>query len=413
MPLDQLFELHQKWIRTVVTSIKRPLIHQINWKNRLIVLAGMRGVGKTTLLLQHLQETYSDSRKALYIPADHILLSQSGLFQTAWEFEKLGGECLVLDEIQKYPNWNQELKNIYDSFPALKVIVSGSSSLNLITGQYDLSRRAVLYRMKGLSFREYLLFREGLEFPPLSLSDVLTHSSSQATKILSVLERKGLKVLPLFHDYLHHGYYPYFLEGVDEYFLKVNNAMSKVLQEDIPSLFPIKREAIHALQKMIALVAGSVPFSPNISGLSSDLGISRDSVYQYLDYLHQAGIFLFLFRHHKGGKQARKPVKIYLENTNLFYALEYDRRLEASMGALREAFVVNQLSSSHQLIAPENGDLLVDRKYHFEIGGMGKSSGQLSGIKNSYILKDNVEAGGPRVIPLWLLGFVDKHTLSR
>jgi len=407
MQLHLFLELQNKQLVKVQNLQKRYLYDSIDWQGRLNIIVGMRGTGKTTLMLQNIQNNFSHNQEALYITGDHTLTHQFGLFEIAWEFEKQGGKHLSIDEVHKYPNWQQELKNIYDSFPGLTLVVSGSSSVDIIKGQYDLSRRASLHTLRGLSFREYLNFTlPENTFTPVPLSDILQRTHQISTEITRIIESHSLKVLPLFQKYFQFGYYPYFLEGEDDYLLKLNNALSKVLYEDIPAVFHVKAQSIHIMQKLLYFIATSHPFILNISGIASDFGIAKETVYAYLDYLRKAGLIRFVNRSHKGARLARKPEKIYLENSNLFYAVGYENNLTANTGAMRESYVSNQLTSCHALQTAKKGDFLVDNTYIFEIGGKRKSRKQIHDLQEAYLIKDNIETGSHGVIPLWLLGFL-------
>lgn len=405
--LDKLFEIHQRIINDEETNLKRYLYNSVHWNQRLIVIAGARGVGKTTMILQHVKETYGESKEALYVTADSVLVNQMGIFNIAHEFEKMGGKLLVIDEVHKYKNWNQEVKNIYDSFPSLKTVISGSSALNIIKGQYDLSRRAVLYKLKTLSFREFINFKVGKNIlEPYSLDSLLTTGQETSAKVLKKVEEEQLRVLPLFNKYLKIGCYPYFLEGEEDYLNKLQNSLSKVMFEDIPAVYQFDLGAVNKLQKILYLISTSVPLTPNISSMSSDLGINKSTLYSYLESLKQSGLINFLISGQKGARMARKPEKIYLENPNLFYAIEESEHLVSNIGAVRETFACNQLSFSHRVVASKDLDFLVDNKYNIEVGGKNKGIKKLASDAGDFVLKDGIEYGQGNIIPIWALGFL-------
>lgn len=404
--LQNLFSIQEDLLSSLDLTGKRYLFDEMNWKNRFTILVGMRGVGKTTLLLQYIKENFPASDKALYISGDNTILNNEGLFQLGQQFYQNGGKLLIVDEVHKYPSWNQELKNLYDSFPELRLIASGSSSLDIIKGQYDLSRRAVIYYLNGLSFREFVNLELKTSFEPHSLSEILTHHFQIASTIKTQSEKQGGKIIRLFQNYLAYGYYPYYLEGKNEYYSKLQNAISKVLYEDIPSIFHTKQQHAPFLHKLIYLVATSSPFQPNISRISSNLGLSKEYVYHYLDYLEKAGLFLFLSKPTAGLKLIRKPDKIYLNNSNLCHAIVRQKSTPANNGSMHEAFVLNQMKIRHKVTDDHEADFYVDNKYRLEIGGKNKGKEQIKESKNAFVFKDDIEIGHKNVLPLYLLGFL-------
>jgi predicted AAA+ superfamily ATPase len=379
---------------------KRHLFNKINWDARGICIAGARGTGKTTLILQHLTERY-DRDKCLYVSGDNINIIAEGLFNTAKDFFAFGGETFVVDEVHKYPDWSQEVKNIYDSFPQKSIIISGSSTLDLTKARYDLSRRVVYYRLEGLSFREFLKFEYDIDIAPLSLEEIVKDHVSISSSIL----KKG-PVLKYFNEYLEYGYYPYFLEGKQDYNSKVMGAVEKVLFEDIGVVFNLPVNKLPAMKKLLWLVATSHPFTLNIEGIATDLGITRPTVYNYLEILENADLFKSVKALGKGAGFIRKPGKLYFENTNLLLAIAGSVKIEAQSGTLRETFFVNQLSQDHKISLHEKCDFVIDEKYHFEIGGPSKKEKQISGVESSYLAIDGIETGFQKRIPLYLFGFL-------
>ncbi len=399
--LNELMELQTEQTTLVDCSFKRYLYPQIDWRSRLLAVTGARGVGKTTLLLQYYKEHFSSPEECLYISADHIRVAALGLFTIAGEFFKLGGKLLIIDEIHKYPDWSKELKNIYDSFPKGRVAISGSSSLELLKGTHDLSRRMVVYKLRGLSFREFLELETATHYEALTLAEVLAHHTTIATRI------KGtIRVLKYFRDYMRHGCYPFYREGIQHYDIRLNNVVEKVLCEDIPAIFNIRASSVPYLKKLVYLIATSPPFIPNVEKISAQLGVSKEYIYHYLDYLDKAGIFASLFSTGQGFKLVRKAQKIYLENPNLYHAALGEMGFRAEVGALRESFFLGQLQQGHKVFASKQGDFIVDEKFIFEIGGKGKDSAQIRNAKNAYVVADDIEVGVRNKIPLWLFGFL-------
>ena len=405
--LDQLFTLHTNALERTTSRYKRYLYSQINWNYQLNMIIGMRGVGKTTMLHQYIQENYPKSQEVLYIMADNPIVNSFGLFAIGQEFYQHSGKLLVIDEIHKYPNWRQEIKSLFDSFPKLKLLISGSSSLDIIKGTFDLSRRAVVYHLKNLSFREYLNLKlETDQFSVIKLTELFNNHLQLATKITKQLRKLNTTILNEFQIYLKNGCYPYFIEGISDYQNKLSNAISKVIYEDIPSVFNVKISIAPILQKMLYLVATSDPFIPNVARMASTLGVSKATVYNYLDYLYKSDIFQYLWPADSGIKMIRKPQKIFLNNSNLYIAITGKESLKQSVGSIRESFTINQLIHKNKVIAHDKGDIIVNGKYIFEIGGKSKTLKQIAKIDNSYVLKDNVELGFDRIIPLWLVGFL-------
>ncbi|MBN1907085.1 MAG: ATP-binding protein [Deltaproteobacteria bacterium] len=400
--LSEFFEIQTRLLKLISRAKRRAFIEKINWDIRLSGIIGARGTGKTTILLQRLVDEGESDNKHLYISADHIRVQALGIYEIASSFFKLGGQSIFIDEIHKFNNWAQEIKNIYDAFPEAKIRFSGSSAIALQSGISDLSRRAVLYTLSGLSFREYLFFAEGIFSPQISLP-VLLEKHFELAKGIS---EKG-PILGYFRDYIDHGVYPYFLEGITEYLPRMLNILEKIFYEDIPSSIGVKTAYIPVIKRILWLVATSQPFTPNIEKMSRDLNISKEFVYIYLDALERARLLISLLPAESGYRLVRKPSKIYIENTNLLKALAGNIGIEAMRGILRETFFAQQIKGSGSTIAiPKKGDFLVDNKYLFEVGGRSKGRSQIEAQDNSYIVKDDIEIGNQNVIPLWLFGFL-------
>jgi len=394
--LDSLINNFYKKYTTISLKFKRYMHTTLDMDDKLIGIIGARGVGKTTFLLQYLKELKIPFEKKLYFSADHFLVSNYSLYEIAQEFEKIGGEVLVIDEIHKYPNFTQELKSIYDSFE-LKVIFSGSSAISLENAKYDLSRRAVLYRVQGLSFREFIEYETNIKFDVISLNDILNNHIELALDI-------GTKIKPFeyFKKYLEYGYYPFYKQNKNLYSSKLNEILNTVIESDLPIVFNIEPNKIFKLKKLLFLLCLSKPYELNISKLSQKIEINRTTLYNYMAYLEAGNIIKLIKTDEKGNKLLTKPEKVYLNNTNLNFAYCNN----ADIGSLRETFFANQLSLNHNVHYSKIGDFRVDNKYIVEVGGKNKSFNQIKDIPNSFIVADDIEIGSDAKIPLWLFGFL-------
>jgi len=398
----EFFSIQNSLIGAVEGLTSRFLKEKINWDNRLVGILGGRGTGKTTILLQYLAEQDQNEQRHLYVSADHIQVQATGLYEIAASFFRLGGKTILIDEIHKYANWQQEVKNLYDAFPSGRILFSGSSLIALQKGKADLSRRAVFYTLPGLSFREYLYFAHGLSLKPAILPDLLENHAAMASAILA----EG-PILGRFRDYLDHGVYPFFLEGVDVYHRKLSNVIEKVLYEDIPTATGAKSASIPVLKRILWLLATSQPFTPNIERMSRDLKVSKPYIYAYLDALEQAGLLSGFLPTETGYRLARKPAKIYMENPNLIRQVAGELGSKEQSGAVREAFFAHQIKSAGMHVRiPAQGDFLVEEMYLFEIGGKGKGKGQIKDKPNAFVVRDDMEVGFGNIIPLWLFGFL-------
>ena len=400
--LTEFFSLQKGILRQTPKKFRRFLYKKVNWENRLIGIVGDRGTGKTTMLLQHLGAEIKAGTNILYISADHIRVEALGLYEIGAAFFKTGGQVLAIDEIHKYQNWAQEVKNLYDSFPKARLLFSGSSSLNLQLGKADLSRRAAYYTLPVLSFREYLRFAAGFNSTVYPLSEILQNHFSLTTRI-----QPEKPILGLFRDYLAGGAYPFFLEGKKEYHAKLRNVIEKVLYEDIPATTGMRFSGIPALKKILHEVATSPPFELNIDRMANNLGIARTTVYVYLEHLEQAGLIIKVMPKGAGASLTRKPVKLYMANTNLLKAVGIKLQPEDPVGTVRENFFANQIAGAGYIIrAAKKGDFLVAEKYLFEIGGKSKSQRQIKEHAHGFVVKDDIETGFNNIIPLWLFGFM-------
>jgi len=397
--MEKLFQFSALRINSIDTSFKRYLWNKINWNNRLIAITGARGVGKTTLLLQYIKENLNEfPDEVIYANMDDLYFAKNTIVDFADEFVKKGGKYLFLDEIHKYKNWSQEIKNIYDYFPDLKIVVTGSSALDIYRGKADLSRRAILYRLQGLSFREFIELKYNQYFPILELNDLLNNASKLIPPIL-----EKIKPLKLFGEYLQIGYYPFFKEGEADFQIRIKQTVNHLLDSDLPSVEKVDFNAVHYLRKLIAILAEIVPYKPNIVNLSRQVGVSRETLLRYLYLLEKADLLMLLQTSTHGISKMNKPEKIYLNNPNLVNSLADN---QSNQGTLRETFFFNQLQVLHSINGSEKSDFLVDDKYTFEIGGKNKTQKQITGIENAYVAADNIEYAQQNKIPLWLFGFL-------
>lgn len=384
-----------------LSNKERYLLSRIDWSNRLIGVKGARGTGKTTLLLQRVKALLSEGKKyeALYVTLDDLYFLENTLVDLAKAFVLNGGTHLFLDEVHKYPRWSRELKLIYDRHPGLHIVFTSSSMLEIYKGESDLSRRAVAYHLNELSFREFILFDQNKELEPFTLNELLENHKEIAQEI-----RKELpSPIKHFQNYIKYGSYPYFQEGLDVYTNKLLQTVQLIIETDMNVVENIVYDDSRNIKKLLVAIAQSAPFTPNISKLSERLGMNRKFLIHSIKLLDRANLVIELFKPAKGIGTFTKPEKLYLHNTNLIYALGKNK---AETGAVRETFFANQLKNLHELHLAEKGDFLIDRKFTFEIGGKGKNSKQIQGIKNSFVVRDDIEIGGMNIIPLWLFGFL-------
>lgn len=397
--MEKLIELFRKKMTGPLPVFERELERKINWNARLISVRGSRGTGKTTLFLQHIKKTFSNNlNKVLYVNLDNIYFSNNTLVELAEKFASRGGTHLFIDEVHKYENWSKEIKNLYDDFPELHIAFTGSSLLEILNGRADLSRRTLVYELTGLSFREYLSLIKAHDFPIFTLEEILKNNEQISAEIAS-----KIKPFEFFDDYLSFGYYPYFLEGKDDYFNRLNETLNMILEVELPMLRGLEIAYIPRIKKLLAVIGESAPFIPNITQLATKIGISRQTLLIYLKYLEDAKLINQLYKKSRGLSVLEKPEKILMENTNL---IELFNGENANTGSRRETFVLNQLLHSHKVDFSEESDFFVDSKYTFEVGGKNKKRKQIQEIPDSYIIADDIEFGTDRRIPIWLLGFM-------
>lgn len=402
--MQKLREIHLNLLSQIDKIYPRQIFKKFNLDSRLVGLVGARGVGKTSFLLKKIKDDYGTSRKALYASADNLYFAENTLFDLADQFIKEeDGKLLCLDEIHRYPNWNQELKNIYDSFPQLKVIFSGSSSIELIKGRYDLSRRALLNHLHGFSFREFLELKTNKKLSIYTLEELLKKHQQISDELSSIK-----KLLGLFKEYLRHGYYPSHLtfELEESFYQSLYSAFEKVIFEDLASSYNIESQNLIVFKKIIYFLSTSAPGTISVNKLSKSLSKDHSTISSYLQMLFQSSLLRFLLKDAKGHALVRNAEKIYLENSNLLYAINDHLARQVDLGTLRELFFINQIQSAgHSLEYSDYGDFCLLESY-FEIGGKSKKRKQLKSVKNSYVVKDDILVSSGNNLPLYLFGFL-------
>lgn len=396
--MDKIIKRHTALINSVEIGFKRSIIESLPWNEQLIAVKGPRGVGKTTLLLQYIKENYGHKAGALYISLDDPYFYNNKLISFADHFVAHGGQHLFIDEVHKYPNWAIEIKKIYDYNPKLKVVFTGSSLLEILNSKADLSRRALSYKMQGLSFREFLNYRYGYKFEIISLSSLLENQIEIALGI-----GKKLKPLKYFGEYLRTGYFPFYKDNEILYNKRLFEIINMIIDMELPALRKVEVSKTPKVKQLLYIISQSVPFKPNISTLASKINISRNSLLEYIYSLVDADILMSIHKDSFGVSLLQKPDKLYLNNTNYMYALTVG---DANIGNLRETFFLNQVSEKHKVTYPDKGDFLIDNKYLFEVGVKSKTQKQIAGIENAYIAADDMEFGYENKIPLWLFGFL-------
>jgi uncharacterized protein len=393
--MERLVQISNAKIKGVKLKFKRYLFDQIDWTQRLIMILGHRGVGKTTLLIQKLQLQNSPS---IYLSLDDFYFENNRLVVLIESLYHLGYRSFYLDEVHRYLHWSTDLKNLYDNLSDAHFIVSGSSILALEKGKADLSRRAAIYHLHGLSFREFLDLEKNEKFPKVELAQILTEHPQLSEQISDQVD-----VLSAFHNYLDFGYYPFYLESKALYKSRLVETIQVVLEMDLSPWEELTHQTIRNMKKLILIISESVPFIPNISKLAERLEVSRNTILKTLDLLEKAHILNLLRQSNTGVSFLQKPEKIYLQNTNLAYALSSQ---SADIGNLRETFFLNQLRQNHDVTFPKHGDFMIDQTYVFEIGGANKTFQQIQGIPNAYVAADNLKIGGGNRIPLYMFGFL-------
>lgn len=399
--METLFERHDQYMKTTPISIVREAIGDIHWGARLVAIAGARGVGKSTLMRQYLKLNYGAfDRSVLYCTMDSSYFATHTILDFVSMFVMNGGKRLMLDEIHKYTGWSREIKEIYDLYPDLNIVISGSSLLEILNADADLSRRCLRYTLNGLSFREFLQFYKGICMERYSLEDILGNPGTLCAEL-----NEKCRPVQCFKEYLKYGYYPFYLEGTDDYYPKIEQVTNFVIDAELPLLRKVEVSNVRKIKALVSIIASSVPYEVDASKLSRSVGAGRDTIIEYLRHLSDARIFNLLYSGTKSIGKLTKPDKIYLENSNLLYAMSAS---DVKIGTARETFAVCQLKNSQKTVeyGKTRGDLKVNERFTFEIGGKDKDFSQIAGIPDSFVLADDMEFPMGHKLPLWLIGFL-------
>ena len=395
--METLFKKHHILISQVSMDIVRDMMKNISWEKQLVAIRGSRGVGKTTLIRQYIKQMYGvNAGEALYCVLDSLFFTNHTLLDLAERFQLMGGKHLFLDEVHKYPTWSKEIKEIIDLYPDLKITFSGSSLLQILNADADLSRRVLSYDMEGLSFREYLHFYKGIQLPVRSLDEILSRPDAICEEINKVCRPQAL-----FDQYLRAGYYPFFDGEEEEYYSRIENVVSFIIDQELTQFCGVDSANTRKIKALMLFLAENVPYEVNIAKLATYLELNKQTVLAYLSYLQRAELLHLLYSDNKSVTRLQKPDKIYLHNPNMFYALGQRRQI----GTIRECFVVNQLSVNHAVeYGKANGDFRIDGRITFEVGGKDKTFDQIADLHDSYILADSMEFPIGKKLPLWLVG---------
>lgn len=396
--IESLYRTSSRLVKGVKTSIHRYLYDEINWDNWLIAIKGARGVGKTTLILQHMKETFSKRPdQALYVSLDNMWFASHTLSEVVEYHYTHGGTHIFIDEVHKYPHWQTVIKNMTDEYQDLHIVYTGSSMLKMSANEGDLSRRQRTYTLQGLSFREFLLFEKGIRTERIKTEELLANHVEMAMRIT-----EGLKILQLFDTYLAHGYYPFYKRDADGFHDRLQSVVKTILYEDLPYVETVTHATIRKSAQMLMILAKSIPQTPNMSELYGVLETNREQGMKILGFLESATLIRTLTSEKKRMRNLAKPDKIYLDNANLMYALS--ERTE--IGTIRETFFLNQMAAVGEVTYPITGDFLVDGKWLFEVGGPRKTFNQIKDIDDSFLAIDGVEIGHGNKIPLWMFGML-------
>ena len=393
-----LFENSDRQVQKVPLKFKRYLLSKINFENRLIGIKGARGTGKTTLLLQWLYDLGKPASEAAYFTLDDLYFLTNSLVDTAQQFYQQGGIVLVLDEVHKYPQWAREIKILYDRYSDLKIIFTGSSIIDISRQEGDLSRRALMYELHGLSYREYLLLNEISDVPVLNLQKII-----QSDFDIRGTFDEQFRPLAHFENYLHFGFYPFYAEDKEGYYQRLQQLTRMIVESDMAEIKGFDIRNAKKMLQLLYIIAQQVPFKPNLMKLAEKTGIHRNSLGNYLYFLEEARLISLLFPSGSSTATLQKPEKIFLHNTNMMFALSGNT---PQVGSIRETFVNNQLSVIHQVRQPKSGDFETDGKMIFEVGGPGKGLKQISDLPNAFLIKDNTEYPVSNIIPLWMIGML-------
>lgn len=399
--MEALIRRHLNRMQTVNLDFVRSLMDEIDWNERLLMIKGQKGVGKTTLMTQRILQMFgpTNTTDVLYASLDNIYFGTHNLLDFIERFHAQGGKYLFLDEVHKYKGWSLEVKNAYDEFEDMHIVLSGSSLINLSEGEADLSRRCISYTMLGLSFREYLNMFHQKDFHRRTLQEILTDGNSLCAEV-----NAQLRPLPLFSEYLRYGYYPFLKEGTNNYYVRIENIVNTIIEMELPQLRKLEVGNIRKMKSLIGILSSNVPYTVDTVKLSTVAEISRTTLLQYLQSLSEARLIQLLYSDVTNVKRLQKPDKIYLENTNMLHAFATTQVKE---GTEREVFFINQLSSAHVVeYSKTSADFTIDHQYTIEVGGRAKDGKQIAGVADSYIAAADEEFVLGNKIPLWLFGFL-------
>ena len=400
--MDSLFDRHIEYLTDVPTSFKRRLMDEIDWESRLVIIRGPKGVGKSTLMQQYILDNYGiTDRHALYCSADTAYFASHTLVDTASAFVKMGGRHLFIDEIHKYAGWSQEVKEIYDLYKGLHVVLSGSSLIQLNDGQSDLSRRADVYDMAGLSFREYIWFRTGKEFEPVLLERLLENPNGLCLEVRNIC-----RPLEYFQDYLTNGYYPFSFEKKKTYKRLVESVANYIIDSELTVNRGVNIANTRKIKAMLQVISSTLPYLVDISKLSKSVSIDRVTLLKYLKCLDEAKLLRCLYTELDKITDLQKPDKLLMDNTNLLYTFS---ETEPEKGTVRETFFCNQLSSAGHVVeygGIKTGDFRIDKKTVIEVGGQRKDWSQIGGedLTGAALAVDDIELASGKKIPLWAFG---------
>lgn len=395
--LQPLYDNYHRKIAKISLRFKRYLYDQINWESRIISIKGARGVGKTTMLLQHILENYEDIDRTLYVSLDDLWFATHNLIDLVDWADRHGIMRLYLDEVHRYEGWSLVLKNIYDNYPDMSIVYTGSSLLVMDNANVDMSRRQTSYTMHGMSFREYLEIEDIMHINPVSIDDLLHRHVKIAMEIVG-----SVKIAPLFELYLSNGYYPFYRESLPDFPSRLRETVSVVIDSDLPSVEKVSFDTLHKMKKLLMIVSANVPFEPNMSELWRQLSTDNESGLKMLYALDKAQVLMLLSAKKKNYKNLAKPDKIYLGNPNLMHVL----CPSVDKGNERETFFLNQVRAGHDVTYPKQGDFLIDGRYLFEVGGRRKTFDQIADVPDSFLAVDDTEVGYGNRIPLWMFGFL-------
>ena len=395
-----MIKKHDRLWETTSLAIVRQWAASINWNARLMAIRGAKGVGKTTMMRQYIRQHYAYmDRQVLYVSCEDAYFAMHSLLELAEQFYLTGGKHLFIDEIHKYANWSREIKEIYDSYPSMRMVISGSSLLSMTAGDADLSRRCINHDIQGLSFREFLHFYKGIEMPVYPLEQVL----ADPAPLIQEMNAKGRPVA-LFHEYLRYGYYPYYLDNETDYYIAIQQVVNHTIDDELTRICKVDPGNTRKIKALMTMLCASEPYQLDISKLSVQSGLKRETVVAYLNYMDKARLLQLLYCDLVNAKRMQKPDKIYIDNPNMLYAWA---ATPVRIGTARETFVANQLAARHRVeFGKKKGDFKIDGTYTVEVGGEDKDFSQIAHIPHSYVLADNMETAIGHKLPIWTVGFL-------